>query len=422
MTAWNAERWHAATGELDVLLGRTAAERAAALDALRARDPRLADDVAKLLRDHESAQAGGFLEQGPNALLTTATTPDGDAGPAPRSSAALPPGTEFGGFGCVECSAAAAWASSTRPRRSRPAAASRSRSSRAALRRRARAGALRARGAPCRLDRAPALRVRVTAPTSPRRAGDRDGADAGQTLDDRISAEGRCRPPTAVDVAMQLLDGLAGRAAAGILHRDVKPSNCFLDADGTSRSATSACRDRSTRPGRRCQPAPAAARRPTPRPSSCAAPRSTRAPTSTAWRDALRARHRTSAVHRARSDVAPDGGGQRCTGAAAPRPRSRSARLEPRHPPLPGEAARGALRQLCRAGGSPRAVRSVSPTPATLWRRFIAGVVDQLTLSVLNLPIMLTLVVPVRIAPEWRGISIYMAATLTIQLLYLRRL
>ena len=31
MTAWDAERWHAATGELDQMLGRTAAERAAAL-------------------------------------------------------------------------------------------------------------------------------------------------------------------------------------------------------------------------------------------------------------------------------------------------------------------------------------------------------------------------------------------------------
>ena len=39
MTAWDAERWHAATGELDRMLGQHAAERAAALDALRARDP-----------------------------------------------------------------------------------------------------------------------------------------------------------------------------------------------------------------------------------------------------------------------------------------------------------------------------------------------------------------------------------------------
>ena len=98
MTAWDAERWHAATGELDRMLGKDAAERAAALDVLRARDPRLADDVARLLRDHESAQAGGFLEQGPAALLTTASAPDADTGPRPRSSAALPPGAEFGGY------------------------------------------------------------------------------------------------------------------------------------------------------------------------------------------------------------------------------------------------------------------------------------------------------------------------------------
>ena len=39
MTAWDAERWHAATGELDRMLGQSAGERAAALDVLRARDP-----------------------------------------------------------------------------------------------------------------------------------------------------------------------------------------------------------------------------------------------------------------------------------------------------------------------------------------------------------------------------------------------
>ena len=98
MTAWDAERWHAATGELDQMLGRTAAERAAALDLLRARDPRLADDVAQLLRDHEAAQAGGFLEQGPDALLTTASTPDRESGPRPRSATALPAGAELGGY------------------------------------------------------------------------------------------------------------------------------------------------------------------------------------------------------------------------------------------------------------------------------------------------------------------------------------
>src|SRR5205085_10776735 len=45
-----------------------------------------------------AAQAGGFLEQGPDALLTTASAPDVDAGPRPPPTAALPPGAEFGGY------------------------------------------------------------------------------------------------------------------------------------------------------------------------------------------------------------------------------------------------------------------------------------------------------------------------------------
>ena len=61
---------------------------------------------------------------------------------------------------------------------------------------------------------------------------------------------------------------------------------------------------------------------------------------------------------------------------------------------------------------------SVSPTPATLWRRFIAGVINLVTLALLNLPITMMLMVPVRIAPEWSGIATQMAATLTILLLY----
>ena len=98
MTAWDAERWHAATGELDLVLGRAPGERAAALALLRARDPRLADDVERMLRDHEAAGAAGFLEQGPAALLTT-TASGGGSGPRPEPRpAALPAEAAFGGY------------------------------------------------------------------------------------------------------------------------------------------------------------------------------------------------------------------------------------------------------------------------------------------------------------------------------------
>ena len=218
-------------GELDQMLGQTAAERATALDALRARDPKLADDVARLLRDHESAQAGGFLEQGPDALLTTASAPDATSGPRPRSAAALPAGAELGGY---------------RVRR------------------------VLGRGGMGLVYEAEEIESgrRVALKVLEQRFGDerererfqREGRLAASinhehcvfvfgaaeihgvpaiamelmqgTLADRLTAEGPLPPAAAVDVALQLVAGLQAAAAAGILHRDVKPSNCFVDADG----------------------------------------------------------------------------------------------------------------------------------------------------------------------------------------------
>jgi eukaryotic-like serine/threonine-protein kinase len=52
------------------------------------------------------------------------------------------------------------------------------------------------------------------------------------TLADRVAADGPLAPTAAVDAVLQLIDGLRAAQAAGILHRDVKPSNCFVDADG----------------------------------------------------------------------------------------------------------------------------------------------------------------------------------------------
>jgi serine/threonine protein kinase len=39
-------------------------------------------------------------------------------------------------------------------------------------------------------------------------------------------------PAQAVDALLQVISGLEAAAAIGILHRDVKPSNCFVGADG----------------------------------------------------------------------------------------------------------------------------------------------------------------------------------------------
>jgi eukaryotic-like serine/threonine-protein kinase len=56
---------------------------------------------------------------------------------------------------------------------------------------------------------------------------------AGGTLQDRVRAGGPLPTSEAVDAVLQIIAGLEAARRIGILHRDVKPSNCFLDAEGT---------------------------------------------------------------------------------------------------------------------------------------------------------------------------------------------
>ena len=56
---------------------------------------------------------------------------------------------------------------------------------------------------------------------------------SGGTLKDRVERQGPMRPADAVDAILQVIDGLEAAASKGVLHRDVKPSNCFVDRDGT---------------------------------------------------------------------------------------------------------------------------------------------------------------------------------------------
>ncbi|HWI56159.1 MAG TPA: serine/threonine-protein kinase, partial [Bacillota bacterium] len=56
---------------------------------------------------------------------------------------------------------------------------------------------------------------------------------SGGTLEERVRAQGPLPPAEAVDAVLQIIGGLEAAQRIGILHRDVKPSNCFLDADGT---------------------------------------------------------------------------------------------------------------------------------------------------------------------------------------------
>ncbi|MFL5339181.1 MAG: protein kinase domain-containing protein [Gemmataceae bacterium] len=54
----------------------------------------------------------------------------------------------------------------------------------------------------------------------------------GATLADRCSESGPLPVARAVDTILDVIDGLEAAHAAGVIHRDVKPSNCFLDAGG----------------------------------------------------------------------------------------------------------------------------------------------------------------------------------------------
>jgi eukaryotic-like serine/threonine-protein kinase len=54
----------------------------------------------------------------------------------------------------------------------------------------------------------------------------------GGTLKDRVRKEGPLKITEAVDVTLQMIDGLEAAHGAGILHRDIKPANCFVSPDG----------------------------------------------------------------------------------------------------------------------------------------------------------------------------------------------
>lgn len=55
----------------------------------------------------------------------------------------------------------------------------------------------------------------------------------GGTLDEKVKERGQLPWAEAVEDILQVIDGLDAALAAGVLHRDVKPSNCFINTDGT---------------------------------------------------------------------------------------------------------------------------------------------------------------------------------------------
>src|SRR5208283_3436141 len=56
---------------------------------------------------------------------------------------------------------------------------------------------------------------------------------SGGTLQDRVRAQGPLPVGEAVDCVLQIVEGLEAAQRVGILHRDVKPSNCYVSEDCT---------------------------------------------------------------------------------------------------------------------------------------------------------------------------------------------
>lgn len=54
----------------------------------------------------------------------------------------------------------------------------------------------------------------------------------GGTLGQQIKTRGTLSPKDAVDAVLQIVEGMEAAYNAGVLHRDIKPNNCFVDEKG----------------------------------------------------------------------------------------------------------------------------------------------------------------------------------------------
>jgi eukaryotic-like serine/threonine-protein kinase len=392
---WGAERWHAATAQLDQLLELPGPDREARLAALRHRDARLAADVSDLLRDHQAAQAEGFLEQDAHALLTATAAADGSfaitraAIPAP-----LPPGAPFGRYRVVRILGRGGMGIVYE-------AEEQDSGRRVALKvLQQRLGDERERE---RFEREGRLAASIDHEHCVFVFGATDvrGTPAiamelmQGTLADRLAASGPMAPAAAVDVTLQLIEGLEAAAEAGILHRDVKPSNCFLDADGTVKIGDFGI-SRSIRPAEETALSTRGQLTGTP---TYAPPEQLRGATLDVRADiySLGATLYELVTGR-RPFTAPDLMALLMAVANDP--------PEPPHeiaPALPRGLSEVILRCLAKKPaerfgsyaalvGALAPYQSIAPTPATLGRRFVAGVIDQVVLGLFATPISLLII------------------------------
>ena len=395
MAAWDGQRWHAATAELERLLELSAESRAARLAALQDRDPALAADVARLMDNERAADAAGFLDGQAAELLTTTSgaAAGGVARPGLPTTPALAAGTRFGPYRILRVLGRGGMGVVYEAEESESGR-------RVALK---------------------VLQERLT-DEHERERFDREGRLAASldhehcvfvfgaaeiggvpsiamelmhgTLADRVTSEGPMLPAAAVDAALQLVAGLEAAAAAGILHRDVKPSNCFVDTDGVIKIGDFGI-SRSMRPTE--ETALATRGRPAATPTY-ASPEQLRGAALDVRADIYSL---GATLYELLTGVRPFTGSDLMAllmAVANDTPKPPHAIV----PTIPAGLSRVVLRCLAKQPGDRYAsydalaaalepYTSAAATPATLGRRLVAGGLDQMALSLLAMPILLSL-------------------------------
>jgi tRNA A-37 threonylcarbamoyl transferase component Bud32 len=229
MTMMDPVRWLVAGAELDRMLELSADERARYLVALHERDATLAADVESLLDEHRALVAEGFLEDAPGGVPTVTT--DATSAATAAVSGELSGATSLGPYRIVRTLGRGGMGTVYE-------ADEIDSGRRVALKvLKERLDDPRERE---RFNREGRLAASINHPhcVFVFAASEVDGRLAiamelmQGTLADRLKTQGPLSPAEAIDATLQLVTGLQAASAIGILHRDVKPSNCFVDADG----------------------------------------------------------------------------------------------------------------------------------------------------------------------------------------------
>jgi len=212
----------------------------------------------------------------------------------------------------------------------------------------------------------------------------------GGTLQERVKEDGPMAVSAAVDAILQIIAGLEAAYAVGILHRDIKPSNCFIDLSGGVKVGDFGLSISTTSRGDSALTI-AGSVLGTPEFSS---PEQLRGEALDLRADIYSVGMTLYYLLTAQTPFRAANVVQLlATVLEKPAPSPRTVR-----PEIPEELARIVLRCLAKPAGDRfknydelrRALlpfQSTSPTPATLARRFLAGVIDEIVLGAVSVSI-----------------------------------